>query len=195
MSDNQTFQYFYGVETNGNPTKNLALSTAAAGARVYFAGKNCTPTKVKITVESSGDNETNWINTNYSKLNSITFGGSSFNGSNASANGKTYTSFPVNIQCTAGKLNAALASSSYRFLKWTAEYEVGGITYKTYAYTTVYSPYDKPVAAATRAYNSRGVESDLQSIAWISGVTGSNTNGNRKRYCTYPDEYTQRRRL
>ena len=178
-SDNQTFQYFYGVETNGIPTKNLAISTAAAGAKVYFAGKNCTPTKVKITVESSGDNETNWINTNYSRLNSISFGGSSFNGSNASTSGKTYTSFPVNIQCTAGKLNAALASSSYRFLKWTAEYEVGGITYKTYAYTTVYSPYDKPVAAATRAYNSRGVESDLQSIAWISGVTGSNTNGNR----------------
>ena len=111
-SDNQTFQYFYGVETNGNPTKNLALSTAAAGAKVYFAGKNCTPTKVKITVESSGDNETNWINTNNSRLNSISFGGSSFNGSNASANGKTYTSFPVNIQCTAGKLDAALASSS-----------------------------------------------------------------------------------
>ena len=76
-------------------------------------------------------------------------------------------------------MDAALASSSYRFLKWTAEYDVGGITYKTYAYTVVYSPYDKPVAAATRAYNSRGVESDLQSIAWISGVTGSNTNGNR----------------
>lgn len=178
-SDNQTFQYFYGVETNGNPTKNLALSTAASGAKVYFAGKNCSPTKVKITVESSGDNETNWINTNNSRLDSISFGGSSFNGSNASANGKTYTSFPVNIQCTAGKLDAALASSSYRFLKWTAEYEVGGITYKAYAYTTVYSPYDQAVAASTRAYNNRGQESDLQSIAWIVGVTGSNTDGNR----------------
>ena len=40
-SDNQTFQYFYGVETNGIPTKNLAISTAAAGAKVYFAVKIC----------------------------------------------------------------------------------------------------------------------------------------------------------
>ena len=64
-------------------------------------------------------------------------------------------------------------------LKWTAEYEVGGITYKTYAYTTVYSPYDKPATSAVRVYNSRGVECDLQQIAWVSGLTGCNTNGNR----------------
>ena len=178
-SDNQTFQYFYGVETNGNPTKNLALSTASAGAKVYFAGKNCTPTKVKITVESSGDNETNWINTNNSRLNSISFGGSSFNGSDASANGKTYTSFPVNIQCTAGKLDAALASSSYRFLKWTAEYEVGGITYKTYAYTTVYAPYDKPAFAAARARTTCSVGSEAHSMAWIVGLTSCATGGGR----------------
>ena len=178
-TDNQTFQYFYGVGTNGTPTKNISLSTASSGAKIYFAGKNCTPTSVKITVDGSGMNETDWDNVYGYNINSISYGGTSFTGGNASTIGKSYSSFPVNIQCTAGKLSYSVSASNYRFLRWTAEYVVGGITYKTYAYTLCYSPYDKPAAAAVRTYNSRGVETDLQQIAWVSGIVGCNTNGNR----------------
>ncbi|MDD7615454.1 MAG: InlB B-repeat-containing protein, partial [Clostridiaceae bacterium] len=178
-SDNQTFQYFYGVETNGVPAKNISLSTAQSGARIYFAGKNCSPSSVKITVQSSYSSATTWTSTSTAYLSSITYGGQSFTGSTASSTGVTYSSFPVNIQCTAGKMNSAVTAAGYRFLKWTAQYVVDGITYYTYAYTVCYAPYDQAVTASTRAYNDRGVESDMQSIAWIVGVTGSNTDGNR----------------
>ena len=178
-SDNQTFQYFYGVETNGVPAKNISLSTAQSGARIYFAGKNCTPSSVIITVQSSYTSATTWTGTSTAYLSSITYGGQSFTGSTASSTGISSSSFPVNVQCTAGKMNAAVTAAGYRFLKWTAQYVVDGITYYTYAYTVCYAPYDQAVTASTRAYNDRGVESDMQSIAWIVGVTGSNTDGNR----------------
>ena len=185
-SDNQTFQYFYGVDTNGNPTKNMALSTAASGARIYFKGKNCTPSSVKITVASSSDNETTWSSVSDSNISSITYGGKNFtSGRDASTNGKTYDSFPVDIQCTAGKMNSAVTSSSYRFLKWTAEYVVGGVTYKTYAYTTVYSPYDKPAGASAFVWNTNGNENKIGQIVWVSGLTGCNTDGNKTNNTNY----------
>ncbi|HAY73989.1 MAG TPA: hypothetical protein DCY31_09190, partial [Ruminococcaceae bacterium] len=169
-NDNQTFQYFYGVGTDGKPVKNTSTEDAAKGAMVYFDVANCTPTSVKITVEASSNNATDWKSTASGNLSSITYG---------ETTDTEYFSFPVNIQCTAGKMNSAVTSSSYRFLKWTAEYVVGGITYQTYAYTVVYAPYDKPAAAATRVYNERGVESDLQQIAWISGIVNCGTDGNK----------------
>ncbi|MDD7614340.1 MAG: hypothetical protein PUJ59_02410, partial [Clostridiaceae bacterium] len=160
-SDNQTFQYFYGVETNGVPKKNISLSTAQNGAGIYFAGKNCSPSSVTITVEASSTGASSWTDTSTKNLSSITYGGQNFTGSTASSTGVTYSSFPVNIQCTAGKMNSAVTAAGYRFLKWTAQYVVNGITYYTYAYTVCYAPYDQAVTASTRAYNERGTESDL----------------------------------
>ena len=165
--DNQTFQYFYGVGTDGKPIKNISNEDAAKGAMVYFDVANCTPTSVKITVEASSNNATDWKSTSSGNLSSITYGET------------TYSSLPVNIQCTAGKMNSAVPAGGYRFLKWTAQYVVDGMTFKAYAYSLCYAPYDKPAAAASRAYSSHGVKSDLQQIAWISGITRSANSGNR----------------
>ena len=177
-SDNQTFQYFYGLDTNGNPEKNVSLDTAAKGARIYFKGNNCEPTNVTVTVQASSSNATSWTSTSSSNLMTISYGGTTFTG--ATADGTGYSnSAPLNIQCTGGKLNSAVPSGGYSFLKWTAHYVVDGITFETYAYSVCYAPYDKPVAAATRAYTNRGINQRLQQIAWISGVVGSESTGNR----------------
>ena len=165
--DNQTFQYFYGVGTDGKPIKNISNEDAAKGAMVYFDVANCTPTSVEITVEASSNNATDWKSTSSGNLSSITYGKT------------TYSSLPVNIQCTAGKMNSAVPAGGYRFLKWTAQYVVDGMTFKAYAYSLCYAPYDKPAAAASRAYTNRGINHELHQIAWISGITGSANNGNR----------------
>ena len=178
-SDNQTFQYFYGLDINGNPEKNISLETAAKGARIYFKGNNCNPSNLRITVQASSNNATSWTATSSSNLSSIIYGGTTFNGATADSTGYIHTAVPVNIQCTGGKLSSAVPSGGYKFLKWTAHYVLDGITFETYAYSVCYAPYDKPVAAASRAYTDRGINQRLQQIAWISGVVGSSNDGNR----------------
>ena len=179
-NDNQSFRYFYGVDTSGKPVKNTSTADAAKGAMVYFDVTNCTPTSVKITVEASSNNATDWKSTASGNLISVTYGGKTNSGAAASTTGgKTYSTFPVNIQCTGGKMNSAVPAGGYRFLKWTAHYVVDGFTFEAYAYSLCYAPYDKPVAAASRAYTNRGINHELHQIAWISGITGSSGDGNR----------------
>ena len=178
-NDNQSFRYFYGVDTNGKPVKNTSTADAAKGAMVYFDVTNCTPTSVKITVEASSNNATDWKSTASGNLSSVTYGGTTNSGAAASTTGNTYSTFPVNIQCTGGKMNSAVPAGGYRFLKWTAHYVVDGFTLEAYAYSLCYAPYDKPVAAASRAYTNRGINHELHQIAWISGITGSSGDGNR----------------
>ena len=178
-NDNQSFRYFYGVDTNGKPVKNISTADAAKGAMVYFDVTNCTPTSVKITVEASSNNATDWKSTASGNLSSVTYGGTTNSGAAASTTGNTYSTFPVNIQCTGGKMNSAVPAGGYRFLKWTAHYVVDGFTLEAYAYSLCYAPYDKPAAAASRAYTNRGINHELHQIAWISGITGSSGDGNR----------------
>ena len=178
-NDNQSFRYFYGVDTNGKPVKNTSTADAAKGAMVYFDVTNCTPTSVKITVEASSNNATDWKSTASGNLSSVTYGGTTNSGAAASTTGNTYSTFPVNIQCTGGKMNSAVPAGGYRFLKWTAHYVVDGFTLEAYAYSLCYAPYDKPAAAASRAYTNRGINHELHQIAWISGITGSSGDGNR----------------
>ena len=179
-NDNQSFRYFYGVDTSGKPAKNTSTADAAKGAMVYFDVTNCTPTSVKITVEASSNNATDWKSTASGNLISVTYGGTTNSGAAASTTGgKTYSTFPVNIQCTGGKMNSAVPAGGYRFLKWTAHYVVDGFTLEAYAYSLCYAPYDKPAAAASRAYTNRGINHELHQIAWISGITGSSGDGNR----------------
>ena len=178
-NDNQSFQYFYGVDTSGKPIKNTSTADAAKGAMVYFDVTNCTPTSVRITVEASSNNATDWKSTASGNLSSVTYGGTTNSGAAASTTGNTYSTFPVNIQCTGGKMNSAVPAGGYRFLKWTAHYVVDGFTLEAYAYSLCYAPYDKPVAAASRAYTNRGINHELHQIAWISGITGSSGDGNR----------------
>ena len=178
-NDNQSFRYFYGVDTSGKPVKNTSTADAAKGAMVYFDVTNCTPTSVKITVEASSNNATDWKSTASGNLSSVTYGGTTNSGAAASTTGNTYSTFPVNIQCTGGKMNSAVPTGGYRFLKWTAHYVVDGFTLEAYAYSLCYAPYDKPVAAASRAYTNRGINHELHQIAWISGITGSSGDGNR----------------
>ena len=178
-NDNQSFRYFYGVDTNGKPVKNISTADAAKGAMVYFDVTNCTPTSVKITVEASSNNATDWKSTASGNLSSVTYGGTTNSGAAASTTGNTYSTFPVNIQCTGGKMNSAVPAGGYRFLKWTAHYVVDGFTLEAYAYSLCYAPYDKPAAAGSRAYTSRGINHRIQQLAWISGVIGSENNGNR----------------
>ena len=178
-NDNQSFRYFYGVDTSGKPIKNTSTADAAKGAMVYFDVTNCTPTSVTITVEASSNNATDWKSTASGNLSSVTYGGTTNSGAAASTTGNTYSTFPVNIQCTGGKMNSAVPAGGYRFLKWTAHYVVDGFTLEAYAYSLCYAPYDKPVAAASRAYTNRGINHELHQIAWISGITGSSGDGNR----------------
>ena len=178
-NDNQSFRYFYGVDTSGKPVKNTSTADAAKGAMVYFDVTNCTPTSVKITVEASSNNATDWKSTASGNLSSVTYGGTTNSGAAASTTGNTYSTFPVNIQCTGGKMNSAVPAGGYRFLKWTAHYVVDGFTLEAYAYSLCYAPYDKPVAAASRAYTNRGINHELHQITWISGITGSSGDGNR----------------
>ena len=178
-NDNQSFRYFYGVDTSGKPVKNISTADAAKGAMVYFDVTNCTPTSVKITVEASSNNATDWKSTASGNLSSVTYGGTTNSGAAASTTGNTYSTFPVNIQCTGGKMNSAVPAGGYRFLKWTAHYVVDGFTLEAYAYSLCYAPYDKPAAAASRAYTNRGINHELHQIAWISGITGSSGDGNR----------------
>ena len=178
-NDNQSFRYFYGVDTNGKPVKNISTADAAKGAMVYFDVTNCTPKSVKITVEASSNNATDWKSTASGNLSSVTYGGTTNSGAAASTTGNTYSTFPVNIQCTGGKMNSAVPAGGYRFLKWTAHYVVDGFTLEAYAYSLCYAPYDKPAAAASRAYTNRGINHELHQIAWISGITGSSGDGNR----------------
>ena len=187
-ADNKSFQYFYGVDENGaSDGKNKTLADAEKGAKVYFNGKNCKPSSVKITVEAAAaDNTTSWTNTNSSALSTITYGGETFTGATASSTGKSYTEFPVNTSCTAGAFSAALGSNAYRFLKWTASYVVDGIAYETYAYSICYAPNTSLAGAASRTRHRFGtsssdkkVSTDIQQITWIAGVTGSEANGNR----------------
>lgn len=107
-SDNQSFQYFYGVDTSGKPVKNTSTADAAKGAMVYFDVPNHEPASVKITVEASSNNATNWKSTASGNLSSVTYGGNSYSGAEAASTENSYTSFPVNIQCTAGKMNSAV---------------------------------------------------------------------------------------
>ena len=178
-NDYQSFRYFYGVDTSGKPIKNTSTADAAKGAMVYFDVTNCTPTSVKITVEASSNNATDWKSTASGNLSSVTYGGTTNSGAAASTTGNTYSTFPVNIQCTGGKMNSAVPAGGYRFLKWTAHYVVDGFTLEAYAYSLCYAPYDKPVAAASRAYTNRGINHELHQITWISGITGSSGDGNR----------------
>ena len=178
-NDNQSFRYFYGVDTSGKPVKNTSTADAAKGAMVYFDVTNCTPTSVKITVEASSNNATDWKSTASGNLSSVTYGGTTNSGAAASTTGNTYSTFPVNIQCTGGKMNSAVPAGGYRFLKWTAHYVVDGFTLEAYAYSLCYAPYDKPAAAASRAYTNRGINHELHQITWISGITGSSGDGNR----------------
>ena len=178
-NDNQSFRYFYGVDTSGKPIKNTSTADAAKGAMVYFDVTNCTPTSVTITVEASSNNATDWKSTASGNLSSVTYGGTTKSGAAASTTGNTYSTFPVNIQCTGGKMNSAVPAGGYRFLKWTAHYVVDGFTFEAYAYSLCYAPYDKPAAAGSRAYTSRGINHRIQQLAWISGVIGSENNGNR----------------
>ena len=93
--DNGTsFQYMYGVDSNGAATQTELSSSSSA--KIYFAGINCNPTSVKITCEASTtDNSTSWSTVGTSSLSSITFGGKTFNGTTANSTGISSENFPV----------------------------------------------------------------------------------------------------
>ncbi len=155
--DGVNFQYIYGVDTNGNAEQGVALSSAT-NARIYFEGINCNPTSVKITCMGGySDNNANWTTVNDSALSSITFGGTGFNGSTANSTGKTFTSFPVNTNCSGGAFSSAIGSGNYRFIRWRADYVVDGMTFTTYAYSTCYR---QPI------YNAYYRHSSRQYVAW-----------------------------
>ena len=189
-SDNRTFQFFYGTDKNGNVTQNTSLSTASAGAMVYFSGENCSPTDLKITVSAStstysaGATSHNWQSTGTYVLSSMTINGTTQ--SSGTAIGSTGWSFSGgttgdNVKLTAGSFGSSysVTAGQVRFLLWTAEYKIDGVTYKAYAFTSCYAPYDKPAFASTRAKATSHCEVEAHSIAWIVGMTSCNTGGGR----------------
>ena len=165
--DNGTaFQYMAGVDTNG-----LAYQpniTSASSARIYFAGIDCEPTSVKITCEAAtADNSNTWKSVGTSALSSITYGGTSFNGTTASSTGKTYTSFPVDTNCSAGSLSSAVASGNIRFIRWRADYVLDGVTNTVYAYSICYR---QPAYTAYFRHSSRQYTSWNHSPAFINAA-------------------------
>ena len=95
-----------------------------------------------------------------------------------------------NVKITAGALASAPTIGQVKFLLWTAEYKIDGKTFKTYAFTSCYAPYDKPVVAAARAYNDGNGgdrSSEDHSMAWAVGLTSASTGGGREILKTYFD--------
>ena len=172
--DNGTaFQYMAGVDTNGLAYQPKA--TPASSAKIYFDGIDCEPSSVKITCEAStADNSSAWKSVGTSAIGSITFGGTSFNGTTANSTGKTYTSFPVDTDCSAGSLSSAVASGNIRFIRWRADYVLDGVTNTVYAYSICYR---QPSYTAYFRHSSRQYTSWNHSPAFINAaltVTGLN---------------------
>ena len=172
--DNGTaFQYMAGVDTNGLAYQPKA--TPASSAKIYFDGIDCEPSSVKITCEAStADNSSAWKSVGTSAIGSITFGGTSFNGTTANSTGKTYTSFPVDTDCSAGSLSSAVASGNIRFIRWRADYVLDGVTNTVYAYSICYR---QPTYTAYFRHSSRQYTSKTHSPAFINAaltVTGLN---------------------
>ena len=172
--DNGTaFQYMAGVDTNGLAYQPKA--TPASSAKIYFDGIDCEPSSVKITCEAStADNSSAWKSVGTSAIGSITFGGTSFNGTTANSTGKTYTSFPVDTDCSAGSLSSAVTSGNIRFIRWRADYVLDGVTNTVYAYSICYR---QPSYTAYFRHSSRQYTSWNHSPAFINAaltVTGLN---------------------
>ncbi len=81
------------------------------------------------------------------------------------------------VNITAG--SAPSASSCY--VQWVLSYTdpADNVAKNAYAYSYIYKPYYYPVFASTRCYNERGVESDMQSMAWIAGIHSADSNSDR----------------
>lgn len=165
--DNGTaFQYMAGVDTNGLAYQPKA--TPASSAKIYFDGIDCEPSSVKITCEAStADNSSAWKSVGTSAIGSITFGGTNFNGTTANSTGKTYTSFPVNTDCSAGSLSSAVASGNIRFIRWRADYVLDGVTNTVYAYSICYR---QPSYTAYFRHSSRQYTSWNHSPAFINAA-------------------------
>ena len=165
--DNGTaFQYMAGVDANGLAYQPKA--TPASSAKIYFDGIDCEPSSVKITCEAStADNSSAWKSVGTSAIGSITFGGTSFNGTTANSTGKTYTSFPVNTDCSAGSLSSAVASGNIRFIRWRADYVLDGVTNTVYAYSICYR---QPSYTAYFRHSSRQYTSWNHSPAFINAA-------------------------
>jgi len=124
---------------------------------------------------ATSDNNANWTTVSDSALSSITFGGTGFNGSTANSTGKTYTSFPVNTNCSGGAFSSAIGSGNYRFIRWRADHVVDGMTFTTYAYSTCYR---QPTYTAYYRHSSRQFTGNFNSAAFINAnvtVNGINT--------------------
>ena len=177
--DNGTaFQYMAGVDTNGLAYQPKA--TPASSAKIYFDGIDCEPSSVKITCEAStADNSSAWKSVGTSAIGSITFGGTSFNGTTANSTGKTYTSFPVDTDCSAGSLSSAVTSGNIRFIRWRADYVLDGVTNTVYAYSICHR---QPSYTAYFRHSSRQYTSWNHSPAFINAaltVTGLNVENIR----------------
>ena len=172
--DNGTsFQYMYGVDSNGVATQTELSSSSSA--KIYFAGINCNPTSVKITCEAStADNSTSWRTVGTSSLSSITFGGKTFNGTTANSTGISSTTFPVETTCSSGSLSSAVGSGNTRYIRWRADYVLDGLTYTIYSYSVCYR---QPTYTAYFRHSSRQYTSWNHSPAFINAaltVTGLN---------------------
>lgn len=103
--------------------------------------------------------------------------GSAGSGSISLSNSTISNGGSVNI--TGGTSPSLAAGTSGCYIQWVLSYTdpADSVAKKAYAYTYVYKPYYYPVFAATRTYNERGVESDVQSMAWIAGVHSVDAGG------------------
>ena len=178
--DNGTsFQYMYGVDSNGAATQTELSSSSSA--KIYFAGINCNPTSVKITCEASTtDNSTSWSTVGTSSLSSITFGGKNFNGTTANSTGISSNTFPVETTCSSGSLSSAVGSGNTRYIRWRADYVLDGVTYTIYSYSVCYR---QPAYTAYFRHSSRQYTGNTHSSAMInagltvSGLNTGNTEG------------------
>ncbi|MCD7774829.1 MAG: InlB B-repeat-containing protein, partial [Clostridiales bacterium] len=157
-----TSQYFVNntFDSSSNSITLDAVNNATTG-KIYF--KNTDAEKVTITATISQGSGT-------ASVSGMTLGSAYTLSSGYGA----YTISKVT-------LSSGVTAGSSAQIKWTFTATLSdGTTDTYYAYTTCYSPYYTPVAAAASETRTNGVA--IQGVSWISGIHGINSSYDYNEY-------------
>lgn len=132
-------------------------------------------TKSDGTLVASANDTSGIIYFNCSSATAVT--GLTCNGATVSLGATSSTSGSLSTTINSGSLSSDLASGSIGQLEWAVFFTVGGETRTAVAYTTVYSPYTKPVGAAVYNKNTAGNTAFCSIISWWQGVHGFTSRG------------------
>ena len=148
------FQYYINNNSDGTVTKDTKDTTG----KIYYT----------LSGAGSATISYQFLNTSLSSMS----GGSVTLSSSTISNGGS-----VNI--TAGTSPSLATNVSGCYIRWTLSYTdpKDGQAEKAYAYTYVYKPYTVPVGGFNRVCNEDGNDHYAQSMSWLVGMQGYQTNG------------------